>query len=46
MQTSFMLHCIAWQAGGALFLDVRVAACAVRKAAVSLLKPHRDKVHR
>lgn len=28
MQNSFTLHCIAWQAGAALFQDVRVAACA------------------
>lgn len=28
MQISFTLHCIAWQEGGSLFQDVRVAACA------------------
>ncbi len=28
MQTPYTLHCIAWQAGGSLFQDVRVAACA------------------
>lgn len=28
MQAQFTLHCIAWQAGGSLFQDVRVAACA------------------
>jgi GNAT superfamily N-acetyltransferase len=28
MATSFTLHCIEWQAGAALFQDVRVAACA------------------